>query len=82
MLHQAANRRLERVVEESERTVTAQGNEPEGEFGHFHGHRIDVHTVEATVSHIATGNSDALGEISRDESLSGITGRKISLLVS
>ena len=40
---------LERVVEEGEGPVALQGDEPEGELGHLHGHRVDVHAVEAAV---------------------------------
>ena len=63
---------LERVVEEGERPVALQGDEPEGELGHLHGHRVDVHAIEAAVGHVAPGNGETLGGVGGDEPFPGV----------
>ena len=43
------------VINEAEGFVLIQGDEPEGELAHLHGHLVDVHPVEAAGHHLPQG---------------------------
>jgi hypothetical protein len=64
---------LERVVEEGEGPVALQRDEPEGELGHLHGHRVDVHAVEAAVRDYAASDCARKAGNSISKDISGKT---------
>ena len=49
------------VIDEAEGLVLIQGDEPQGEFAHLHGHLIDIHPVEAAGHHLPQGLSLQVG---------------------
>ena len=46
---------LDRVVEESEGSLTSHGGEPERQLGHFSGDRVLVDSVETMVDDLSAG---------------------------
>jgi hypothetical protein len=66
----------------SEGSLCIHGDEPEGELGHFHCHRIDVDTIKATVGNDAARNREALRNIAGHQPFTRSTLRKTAFRCS
>src|SRR6185437_16351904 len=46
------------VVEEVERGADGEGVQPEADLGEFHGHRVEIDAVDASLQHVAAKEVD------------------------